>query len=372
MAASVRSTVKLRQTAAPAASGEWQPVLNDIFNKEVYPAIRAAQASLSVSTLFPPVFLTGASNALIADYEHMNVLVSDPMPTQLTLSASDSRAFPLGAIVLLGQDGPGQLELVPGSGVAIETRATLKLLGQYSRAWLVKKGDLLWELFGELEQIPIVAAQLIQDSFIGGNLSATGNNTNANVGQLAWNLVQDTQAGTFARIASDSEHPGVVRGSGHPTLGSRQSAYLGHAAVNGSVVRFDEVDYIEFVVRHIQNRFRFFVGDDAAAPAGGNNRVAIGGDKDITAFWALSNANAGVSSAFTTDIPITTNWITWRIQFVSDSELRFFADGNLIWTSTTNIPSFSAFMAPAIQVVTITPGPLQGIGDIDLFTIQMK
>lgn len=361
---------RLRETALRNASGEWD--FDAIFNRELYPAIKALILDVTAVSQFPPVFLTGASNSIVPDHEHKNLLVSHIEPTLLAMSEANSRLFPLGAVILIGQDGVGQVELSPEGTVSILSSQTLKLAGQNSQAILVKTGDLEWRLFGDIEAIPVNVALLIQDRFIGGALSVTGTNADANVGQLQWNTVRDSQDGTVTRVASQSDHPGIVRLTGHPTLGSRQSMYLGHAAVSGSVVQFDEVAFMEFTVRNVQNRFRFGVGDDAAAAGFGNNRIVIGSDADISAVWVVGVANAGVATTVTTTVPITNNWIVWRIEFISSAELRFFADEVLIATITTNVPSFSALMAPSLQVVTVTPGPFQGIGEIDLFTMQMK
>ncbi len=363
---------RLRDTARRNSKGEWD--FDAIFNRELYPAIKSLEDGLSVSALFPPVELTGALNELIADYEHMNVLVDHSMPTQLTLSSADSSRFQLGAVVLLGQDGLGQLELVPGSGVTIETRQTLKLAGQYARAWLVKKGDLVWEVFGDLEPTPTVEALLIQDRFIGGNESATGNNTNANIGQLQWNTAFTSNAGTVARVAAVTGHPGIVRVSGHATLGGHQAMYLGHAATNGSVVALDEVEYFEFLVKNVgTGRFRFGIGDNAAAAGLGNNTMGFSADTDVNSVWYGFTNNGGSSSTVTSTVATSSSaWRTFRIQIVSSAEIQFFIDGALIGAITSNIPSFSTLMAPAVQAVTITPGPFQGIGEVDLFTMQMK
>lgn len=367
-----RQSVKLRQTASPDGAGRWD--LNAIFNREVYPAIRSLEATLFTSNVFPPLELTGTTNAIVSNHEHKNLLVSSTMPTELTISVADSNQFPEGAILIVTQTGAGQVEFVPAAGVTIHTAQTLKMAGQDAVAFLLKRDGTEWQLFGDIEDIPVNVALLIQDRFIGGAQSVTGTNTNANVGQLQWNTVRDSQDGTVSRVASTAGHPGVVRLTGHATLGSRQAMYLGHTAVSGSVVALNEVDYFEFLVRNVgTGRFRLGIGDDSAAAGLGNDSIYVNCQPDVEGFWRLTSSSGGALTTALSSIPIVAGvWVSWRIQIVSASEVRFFADGTLVATYTTNIPSFATLMAPAVQVITITPGPFQGIGEIDLFTMQMK
>ena len=77
----------------------------------------------------------------------MNVATAN----NLTVPPNSSVAFPIGTIIEIGQYGPGQTTIVPGSGVTIRSPGSkLKLTGQYSSCSLRKRATNEWWLVGDL------------------------------------------------------------------------------------------------------------------------------------------------------------------------------------------------------------------------------
>lgn len=72
----------------------------------------------------------------------------------ITVPADSSVDFPLGVRVDIGQDGAGQVTVVPDDGVTVRTPETMKLRKQWAKATLIKRGPDLWDLEGNLEPAP--------------------------------------------------------------------------------------------------------------------------------------------------------------------------------------------------------------------------
>ena len=72
----------------------------------------------------------------------------------LTVPPNASVAFALCTEIPIFQKGAGQVTIVAGSGVTINTPETLKLRRQYSTALLTKVGTNEWDLTGDLELAP--------------------------------------------------------------------------------------------------------------------------------------------------------------------------------------------------------------------------
>jgi hypothetical protein len=67
-----------------------------------------------------------------------------------TIPPESSVNYPVGTILLVTQGGAGQVTIVPGAGVTINTRTTLKTAGQWSTISLKKRGSNLWVASGDL------------------------------------------------------------------------------------------------------------------------------------------------------------------------------------------------------------------------------
>ena len=69
----------------------------------------------------------------------------------LTVPPNSSVAFPVGTRIDLSQDGAGQTTIGAGAGVTIRTPETLKIRKRWGKATLIKRGENLWDLEGNLE-----------------------------------------------------------------------------------------------------------------------------------------------------------------------------------------------------------------------------
>lgn len=235
-----------------------------------------------------------------------------------------------------------------------------------------QNGQVVPDLFGGGD-IANAISRVVEDRFIGANQSASGNNTNANIGELAWNCAQSSSSGTWTRVTSIAGHMGIGALDGNATLGGHEAIYLGHAAVSGSLIDLEAVEYFEFEARNIgAGRFRFGIGNDAAAPGLGTQSIVVSADNDIQDFWYC--AVSGQPLVLTT-VPIDTIFRVWRIAFArvsaTQTVVQFSADGELV-ASFASFPPLSTLMAPAVQAVTITPGPFQGRGQVDTFRMKLR
>jgi hypothetical protein len=108
--------------------------------------------SLDVTGAFSPVTaLTGASNTLAIGHANEFVTVSHGSATTLTVPPNSSVAFAIGTRIDVCAIGAGQVEIVQGAGVTVNTPATRFLRVQHSGATLVKVGTDTWQLVGDLQ-----------------------------------------------------------------------------------------------------------------------------------------------------------------------------------------------------------------------------
>lgn len=240
--------------------------------------------------------------------------------------------------------------------------------------WLRRMKAYLATLSGtNITNINVAQENFLLDRFIGGNQSATGTNTNANLGELRWNTAFTAAAGTISRVASTSGHMGILRFTS-ANAGSHQGMYLGHTSPNGVLLDLDEMDYMEWVVRYVQgDRFRFGLGSDAGGVGLGAISVTVNANSDVSAVWTLVLSDGVSGVTVNTTIPIVANtWVTWKIQRISQAEYQFSANGNLLYTSSAADfpPAVGATIAPGIQVVRTTAGTT--IGEVDTFKLRLK
>lgn len=230
-------------------------------------------------------------------------------------------------------------------------------------------GDVLtWD---GTKEVWVGPESFIIDRFIGGAQSVSGTNTNANVGQLQWNTVLSAAAGVVSRVASILDHMGIVRIASDAATG-RQAIYLGHSAASGNLVALAELDSTFWVARHIANRIRFGFGSDAAALGLGAEAFYVEASTDIDTQWRCVTRSGGVGTEFSTTLAVVPGtFVDWRIQRISDTEYRFFADGVLLYTAVppAEMPDPAALVGPAFQAIQATG---QSIGEIDTFTLQLR
>ena len=71
--------------------------------------------------------------------------------TSITVPPSSSVLFSIGDTIVIRQAGAGQVTLVEGEGVTINTSSTLKTLGQHASVAITKVAADEWDMTGERE-----------------------------------------------------------------------------------------------------------------------------------------------------------------------------------------------------------------------------
>lgn len=224
---------------------------------------------------------------------------------------------------------------------------------------------------GDTNIVEILEESFFQDRFIGGALSVSGTNADANIGELQWNTVLDTAAGTVARVASTAGHIGVVRVTSNAASG-RQSMYLGHAAVNGNLINLNDMDSTKWVVAWIQGRARFGFGNDSAGLGLGTENFRLEADQ-TAGVWACVTTGGGAATSVATAIPLVSGqFIEWRLQRVSANEYRFFANDELVHTAVppSKLPTPGSLIGPALQTIQVLGAA--SIVEIDTFNLLLR
>jgi len=94
---------------------------------------------------------TGTTYTLVLTDDGNYVRMGNAAANTLTVPPNSSVAFTTGTQIAVRQTGAGQMTVVEGSGVTINTSETLKLNKQHSTASLIKVGTDEWDLVGDLE-----------------------------------------------------------------------------------------------------------------------------------------------------------------------------------------------------------------------------
>lgn len=101
---------------------------------------------LNVNTYEDDTILSaGDANAL--------VVMDKATGVALTIPPSSSVSFRVGTQVLINQTGAGQVTVVAGAGVTINTAQTLLLRAQHSTVAIMKIATDTWVIMGDLEAI---------------------------------------------------------------------------------------------------------------------------------------------------------------------------------------------------------------------------
>jgi len=96
---------------------------------------------------------SGTSYTLVAGDAGGYVRFDNASPIALTVPPNSAVAYAVGTMISVRQAGVGQLSLIEGSGVTINTPQTLKLSGQGAAATLIKVSTNTWDLVGDLEAL---------------------------------------------------------------------------------------------------------------------------------------------------------------------------------------------------------------------------
>ena len=78
------------------------------------------------------------------------VEMTSATPCSFVLAPNSSVNFPLGTVIEVCQIGAGQVTLVPGAGVTIDTAATLTTRAQYSTVCVRQRNTNEWAATGDL------------------------------------------------------------------------------------------------------------------------------------------------------------------------------------------------------------------------------
>jgi len=96
---------------------------------------------------------TGTSYTFVLADATKYVRFNNAASISATVPPNASVAFPTGTQIHLRQVSTGQLTVVAGSGVTINTPETLRLRAAKSTATLIKVGTNEWDLLGDLEEL---------------------------------------------------------------------------------------------------------------------------------------------------------------------------------------------------------------------------
>lgn len=116
------------------------------------PVSTAGQAALDLkSNLSLTINTQTASYTLVLTDNGKYVRMNSGSALNLTVPPNASVAFPTGSQIVIRNTGAGQVAVVAGAAVTINTSQTLLLRAQHSSATLVKVGTNEWDLAGDLE-----------------------------------------------------------------------------------------------------------------------------------------------------------------------------------------------------------------------------
>ncbi len=92
-----------------------------------------------------------ASYTLVLSDQDKAIEVTSSSDLTVTVPPNASVALPVGSVIEVGRFGTGQVSLVAGAGVTIQTSTSLVLRAQYSTAVLRKRATNTWILSGDLQ-----------------------------------------------------------------------------------------------------------------------------------------------------------------------------------------------------------------------------
>jgi hypothetical protein len=91
-----------------------------------------------------------ASYTLVLADDGKLVELNSASGINLTVPPYSSVPFPVGTQITIVQTGAGQVTVVQGSGVTVNSNPGLKIRAQYTAATLIKRGTDTWVLVGDL------------------------------------------------------------------------------------------------------------------------------------------------------------------------------------------------------------------------------
>jgi hypothetical protein len=121
-----------------------------VINDTKYPTTEAVDENFSYRNLTINN-QTDSYTAVLADAKDKLIELDKATALNFTVPPNGDVAFPIGAILIIEQTGVGQVTVVAGSGVTINSADSyLKLRVKNSSAYLLKKATNTWSLVGDL------------------------------------------------------------------------------------------------------------------------------------------------------------------------------------------------------------------------------
>lgn len=94
---------------------------------------------------------TGTSYTLVLSDAGKLVTLANAAEVDLTIPTNAAAAFPLYTMITLGRFGAGAVEVIPDTGVTLNSEAgNRRIAAQYAAATLLKTGNNTWWLVGRL------------------------------------------------------------------------------------------------------------------------------------------------------------------------------------------------------------------------------
>jgi hypothetical protein len=182
---------------------------------------------------------------------------------------------------------------------------------------------------------------------------------------LKWN----TTANTRGMLNSELNAPGIVRITTTTTSGNFALFHLWQAN-NFGVIAAANLSAIEFRVRYnsLTDIFAAIGASQnwAVAPANTMYFRATTGDTN----WQAVHIGISVNTTIDTGVPIAAGvWVKFRIER-DPTECRYFIDGNLVATVTTNLIPDNILLNPGVYGQTLSA--TQKIIDMDYAKISVK
>lgn len=192
---------------------------------------------------------------------------------------------------------------------------------------------------------PSQRVRLIED-WIAGTTAGTLNWSNENAGTGAAPSIEDTQV--------DASHWGILELHTGSTATGRSGTDLGSSATTHSILPSGGNGFSEWLIKiptlsTAGERYAFGIGYGDIFNAEFTNGSYFYYDESVGTTWLAKTANAATRTSVDTAVTVVAGaWIKLRIENSGSTSRRFFINGTLVATITTNIPTTA--ISPAANV----------------------
>jgi hypothetical protein len=196
----------------------------------------------------------------------------------------------------------------------------------------------------------------------------SGSTTTLNIGQMGWALVTGS-GGTCALIASEANHPGMIRLSTSATSGGNVLIILYGSATLGPILPADYFD-MQLICRINTNdtnaQFRFGMMNNPTSDPGADGIYFEKLYAD-TSWYGVTRS--GASQTRTAALAATsTAWVTLRLRRVNSTTVGFSINGGTEVTATATIPTVTLIPVTQVKNNTTADKTL----DLDYFDSLMR